>query len=447
MQAQQNTQSAVAQQQRADFIEPAIAGAADLGWRQFSQKLMDILGEGMPSADAIKRSKEQRAELLQNAIGSLRPEEPSWLDAAVMGIGSYGKPVEQGQVGAALGAMGAGAVRARQEMQTREQQKAATAFGLADKEFDQQQKLMADGLSKGQKFQQQATGKWVPSPKEPGVFVNNVTGERRVMSDADALAIRDLTGKMMTAKYHDSPQDAMDAAIQTHFGIMPKGAAAPSPAPAGIGTPRSSTGTPTPPPVAIQNPAATGQMPPPVAPPAVAEPVRPPASTPVNALAPAVSPPPVNGMLPSVTPKINRPELVEGEVGTLEGFEFLRKALNEASRSGDRQKFDALMKEMQKIYPNGKDSIGAGTPPLTQQLTGNPSNWPMTSSQKAESKSSAEFTVTPQEAVLQGVPYMPSVYEKYTDPKRREEAMAGYQKQWQDWQEKKIRYERNYYME
>ena len=33
---------------------------------------------------------------------------------------------------------------------------------------------------------------------------------------------------------------------------------------------------------------------------------------------------------------------------------------------------------------------------------------------------------------------MPSIYEKYTDPKRREEAMAGYQKQWQDWQEKKM---------
>jgi hypothetical protein len=410
--AKQGTDMALAALNREDTLEPGLTGAANIGWQQYVSQMQELLRESLPSQGEIRRSKMARGLLMDNALSSMAPKQYSGMDNMAAGITSYNKPIMQGDLGAALASMGQGAVGARDKFEKHEQAKALASYDMVDKEYDQQQKLMTDAITKGSKLQQQSTGKWVPVTGEPGVFVNNVTSERKVISNADALAIRDLTGKLVASNKFESPQDALDAAIQMHYSMMPQGAAAPGKAPAGLAPPNNAAGAPVPPPMA-QNPAMTGQMPPPMAPQATPELARPSASTPANA-----------------------PGGLNVPVGSPEGYDLLRKMMNEASRSGDRQKFDALMVEMRKSYPGGNPT----RPSATQVLTGQdqPSRWPQTLEQKREAASATSFTVTPQEAVLQGVPYIPSIYDKFTDPKRREDAAKDFQKQWQEWQEKKM---------
>jgi hypothetical protein len=303
----------------------------------------------LPSADAIKRSKEQRAELLQNAIGSLRPEEPSWLDAAIMGIGSYGKPVEQGQVGAALGAMGAGAVRARQEMQTREQQKAATAFGLADKEFDQQQKMAADALSKGQSLelkQQQMLARQQAGSKgtilDP--LVNSVD---KFVSTYGSQLVPEEKAKLWAKTFMERAPIAVESwAIQNK---LPKEEAAvhlqrliemmPQRTPAdfsGVGAATTTT---------------TGAVAPP----------------------PAASPPPPSTTGTTIpydptqddTKTITTKHLMQGDsfenldTSSTEAYDMLRASIAQASRNGNREAVTALQAEMLKQFPNGKPQTPA----------------------------------------------------------------------------------------
>lgn len=423
------TDSALMTINQENVVEPGLNTAANMGYQQYANDLMKRLMASLPSTEAIKRAQVARGLMLENVFEHLQPKERSGMDLMTAGITSYDKPIMYGQEGAALATMGRGAAAAKKQYEDEEQKKAMTAYSLVDKEMDQQQKLMADAITKGSKLQQSATGKWIPSPKEPGVFINNVSGERRVISNADALAIRELAGRAMASGKYDSAQEAMDAALQLHYNMMPQGAAAPGQAPAGMVPPRTSGGVPVPPPVASTLPVA-----PPAAPitaplPPLAAAAQPPQAAP-ELTRPAASTPPSTQAAP-----VPRGYTGEAEVGSIEGFELLRSMMNQASRDGDREKFEALRREMVKSYPTGRPK-----PTPSQILSGETTApaWPKTSAQKAEEKSVGEFTVTPQQAVLQGVPYIPNIYDKFTDPKRREEAAKDFQKQWQDWQEKKM---------
>jgi hypothetical protein len=84
---------------------------------------------------------------MENALSSLSPREYSGMDMMAAGITSHNKPIMQGDLGSALASMGRGAVGARRDFEKNEQAKALASYDLVDKDFDQQQKLMADSLS------------------------------------------------------------------------------------------------------------------------------------------------------------------------------------------------------------------------------------------------------------------------------------------------------------
>ena len=146
--AKQGTDMALAAQNREEVLEPGLDAASNMGYQQYAQKLMQTLTASLPSADATRRAQAARGLMMQNVMETLQPRERSGMDTLAAGISSYDRPVMQGDMGAALAAMGRGVVASKKQFEDEEQKKALAAYSLMDKEMDQQQKLMADALGR-----------------------------------------------------------------------------------------------------------------------------------------------------------------------------------------------------------------------------------------------------------------------------------------------------------
>ncbi len=215
--------------------------AAGYGDKEFATKMMQFLGSGLASEQEMNRTKQAREAAMMRQIELLQPKEPSRFDAIMAGLGAPMGPgaFSRGNLGNTFATMGQ-AMRnnytGQQDMELRKAQLLENeTSGFLDKQLSHAEKALGvQGRLEAIQAKQKAAaqGKWVPSPKEPGVFINNATGERKVMSDADAIAIRELVPKLID-KY-PSPQDALQAATTLHFTNMPKGAAAPNSLPAGV---------------------------------------------------------------------------------------------------------------------------------------------------------------------------------------------------------------------
>jgi hypothetical protein len=148
MGAKQSTEAALQQQNRDDYQLPGLDGAAAFGNQQFSRYLQQQLMQGLPSQSEMQRARTARGLLMQNVLEGLAPQEYSGMDNFAAGITSYQKPIMRGEEGAALAAMGSGAVQAKRQFQDMERKKAATAYGVVDSELDQQQKTITDAMGR-----------------------------------------------------------------------------------------------------------------------------------------------------------------------------------------------------------------------------------------------------------------------------------------------------------
>lgn len=313
--AKQGTDMALAAQNREEVLEPGLDAASNMGYQQYAQKLMQSLTASLPSADAMRRAQAARGLMMQNVMETLQPRERSGMDTLAAGISSYDKPVMQGDMGAALAAMGRGAVASKKQFEDEEQKKALAAYSLMDKEMDQQQKLMADALGRQKLLTGGATPELFTLPDGTPVYKSGTRlvyigkdgkpvewlGAEKTVIGGDTLLGRhaSLVG-MLTKEYlergeYKTLEEATQAAKREADRLM----------------------------AGVQQQQGVGPRP-----------QTPAAGTPSAKATPA--------------------EWFEIDASSPEAFDMLRSKIAERSKAGDRQAVTALQTEMQKQFPNGR---------------------------------------------------------------------------------------------
>ena len=312
--AKQGTDMALAAQNREEVLEPGLDAASNMGYQQYAQKLMQTLTASLPSADAMRRAQAARGLMMQNVMETLQPRERSGMDTLAAGISSYDKPVMQGDMGAALAAMGRGAVASKKQFEDEEQKKALAAYSLMDKEMDQQQKLMADALGRQKLLTGGATPEFTLPDGTPvyksgtrlvyigkdGKPVEWLGAEKTVIGGDTLLGRHAALVEMLTKEYlergeYKTLEEATQAAKREADRLM----------------------------AGVQQQQGVGQRPP-----------TPAAGTPSAKATPA--------------------EGFEIDASSPEAFDMLRSKIAERSKAGDRQAVTALQTEMQKQFPNGR---------------------------------------------------------------------------------------------
>lgn len=320
-QMQQNANMALAQQNQEEFIEPALAGAADIGDQQFIQMLRQRLAAGLPSAQEISRAQQARRDLMQRQLQLLQPTEYSGMDnlaGAVTSLASNPELLKEGNMGAALGMIGQAAQAGRRSFEDREFAKAGAAYNLVDKDLDTQEKRMFDAITRNQRMASMAGGAVTRQlPDGTIVIIDKNSGqELRRIGPNESKQFASFFETFMKIGAEKGEYADLD---QLRTWATKKATEA-------LG----------------QSQAAAGAAPAPSAP----------------------TVPPVPEKTPSVAASAGAMR-VTPEVQTTrdaDAYEILRSEIATASKAGNRAEVGALLNEMQKRFPNGRPAPGV-TPP------------------------------------------------------------------------------------